>query len=208
MLLRFVVSGSSSLSSQLFLEALGCSRRVLGLILRLYLRCIRSPPRTQRSSSLFLDGRGARSFNADERRLLQGRGRMLIPGRESAHGSKAPARENVGLVALRRLTCVVRQIAGHMRSHAKARCDLHGRRHARPLRRSDNDLTLEQPLSRRGGVPGTPTTSNKSGQIDPPRLTLRAELGSCRPRKYLTSRFDRSSGRTGGCRSRAKGGRA
>ena len=106
---------------------------------------------------------------------------MLIPGRESAHGSKAPARENVGLVALRRLTCVVRQIAGHMRSHAKARGDLHGRRHAHPLRRSDNDLTLEQPLSRRGGVPGTPTTSSKSGQIDPPRLTPRTELGSCRP---------------------------
>ncbi len=49
----------------------GCSRRVLGLILRLYLRCIRSPPRTQRSSSRFLDGRGARSCNADERLLLQ-----------------------------------------------------------------------------------------------------------------------------------------
>jgi hypothetical protein len=128
LLLRFVASGSSSLSSQLFLEALGCSRRVLGLILRLYLRCIRSPPRTQRSSSLFLDGRGARSFNADERLLLQEKGRMLIPGRESAHGSKAPARENVGLVALRRLTCVVRQ----------------------------------------------------------------PKLGSCRPRKYLTSRFDRN----------------
>ena len=38
LLLRFVVSGSSSLSSQLFLEALGCSRRVLGLILRLFHR--------------------------------------------------------------------------------------------------------------------------------------------------------------------------
>ena len=148
MLLRFVVSGCSSLSSQLYLEALGCSRRVLGLILRLYLRCIRSPPRTQRSSSLFLDGRGARSFNADERRLLQQKGRMLIPGRESAHGSKAPARENVGLVALKRRTCVVRQIAGHMGSHVKARGDLHGRRHAHPLRRSDNDLTLAFPPGR------------------------------------------------------------
>ena len=163
MLLRFVVSGSSSLSSQLYLEALGCSRRVLGLILRLYLRCIRSPPRTQRSSSLFLDGRGARSCNADERLLLQEKGRMRIPGRESAHRSKAPARENVGLVALRRLTCVVRQIAGHMRSHAKARGDLHGRRHAHPLRRSDNDLTLEQPLFRRAGGPAHRPPAPKVG---------------------------------------------
>jgi hypothetical protein len=63
-------------------------------------------PAYGRPSSLFLDGRGARSFNADERLLLQEKGRMLIPGRESAHGSKVPARENVGLVALRRLTCV------------------------------------------------------------------------------------------------------
>ncbi len=38
LLLRFVVSGISSLSSQLFLEALGCSRRVLGLILILFHR--------------------------------------------------------------------------------------------------------------------------------------------------------------------------
>jgi hypothetical protein len=44
-------------------------------------------------------------------------------------GSKATAGGNVGLVAWRRFTCVVSEIAGHTRAHAEARGDLHGRRH-------------------------------------------------------------------------------
>ena len=121
-----------------------------------------SPPRMQRSSSLLLD-RGARLFNADERLLLQEKGRMRISGRESARGrptTQGPSwqqdrkegwrvhaptitnaydrrlqqGENVGLVAWRRLTCVVSEIAGHTRAHAEARGDLHGCRHLYTLR--------------------------------------------------------------------------
>ena len=117
-----------------------------------------SPPRMQRSSSLLLD-RGTRLFNADERLLLQERGRMRIPGKENLLaadrrrkdqvGSRIGKRdgecmrrppqmrtiegysrgENVGLVAWRRFTCVVSEVAGHTRAHAEARGDLHGRRH-------------------------------------------------------------------------------
>jgi hypothetical protein len=116
-----------------------------------------SPPRMLWSSRLLLD-QGARLFNADERLLCQETERMRIPGKricsrqtddartklaagsertmESAcadhHkcvGSKATAGGNARLVAWRRLTCVVSEIAGHTRAHAEARGDLHGRRH-------------------------------------------------------------------------------
>jgi hypothetical protein len=56
-------------------------------------------------------------------------------------------------VASRRHTCVVSKIAGHTRSHTEARCDLHDRTHAHPLRRSGNELTLELPLLLRAGGP-------------------------------------------------------
>jgi hypothetical protein len=79
---------------------------------------------------------------------------------------------------------------------------VNGRKRAYMLRRSNNDLTLEQPLFRRAGGPARRSSAwrPKVGrsirrQIDPPMLTPRTGLGSCRPVKHLTSRFDRKSGR-------------
>ena len=67
-----------------------------------------------------------------------------------------------------------RPAAGHTRSHAEARGDLHGRKRAYTLRRSDNDLTNTRAAAFPSDKwPGTPfiRLETKSGQSDPPMLT-------------------------------------
>jgi hypothetical protein len=118
-------------------------------------------------------------------------------GHHRCAGSKAAAGKNVNLDAWGCPTCGVSEIAGATRSHAEASGDLQGRKHAYTLRRSDDDLTRRAAASPPGRWPGTPIIrlDTKSGRSDLSIVTLRTGLGSCRRRKYLTSRFDRNSGR-------------
>jgi hypothetical protein len=69
-------------------------------------------------------------------------------------GSKATAGETAGLVAWRRLTCVVSEVAGQTRAHAEARGDLHGRRHAYTLRPGRRNGT--------GHPPAAPSPCNRA----------------------------------------------
>jgi hypothetical protein len=95
LLLRFIASGSSTASSQL--AALGCSQRVLGLLLlsisSSWTACssFLRGPFMQRSSSVLLD-RGARLFNADDRLLRQEKARLRIPGKRICSGQIEAAR--------------------------------------------------------------------------------------------------------------------
>jgi hypothetical protein len=119
-------------------------------------------------------------------------------GHHRCAGSKATAGKNVNLVAWRCPTCgCVSEIAGATRSHAEARGDLHGRKHAYTLRRSDDDLARRAAAFPPGRRRGTPIIrlDAKSGRSYPPMRTPRTGLGSCRRLKYLPSRFDRNSGR-------------
>jgi hypothetical protein len=118
-------------------------------------------------------------------------------GHHRCAGSKATAGKNVNLVSWRCPTCGVSEIAGVTRSHSEASGDLHGRKHAYTLRRSDDDLTRRAAAAPPGRRRGTPIIrlDTKSGRSDLPMRTPRTGLGSCRPLKYLISLFDRNSGR-------------
>ena len=76
-------------------------------------------------------------------------------------------------------TCgCVSEIAGATRSHAEVRGDLHGRKHAYTLRRSDDDLTRRAAAAPPGRWPGTPIIHlrTKSGRSDLPIVTPRTGL--------------------------------
>ena len=76
------------------------------------------------------------------------------PAITDAQDRRPQQEKNVNLVAWRSLTCgCVSEIAGATRSHAEASGDLHGRKHAYTLRRSDDDLTRRGPLLRQAGGP-------------------------------------------------------
>ena len=99
-------------------------------------------------------------------------------GHHRCAGSKATAGKNVNLVAWRCPTCGVSEIAGVTRSHSEASGDLHGRKHAYTLRRSDDDLTRQAAAAPPGRWPGTPIIclETKSGRSDLPIVTPRTGL--------------------------------
>jgi hypothetical protein len=104
-------------------------------------------------------------------------------GHHRCAGSKATAGKNVNLIAWRCLTSgCVSEIAGATRSHAEARGDLHGCKHAYTLRRSDTHLKRRAAAFPPGRWRGTPIIrlDTKSGRRSPMR-TPRTGLGSCRP---------------------------
>ena len=116
--------------------------------------------------------------------------------RRTTTRSKATAApENVNLVACPALALLVRSPeATARRSHAEARGDLHGRKHAHGV----CVLTLE-PLPPGRSVarhadhpPGDRKWAARSADAD---ATDRALDPQCRPLRCLASRFDRSSGR-------------